>query len=61
MEHPIVMITVLLSIFAHGITAAPLANRYGDTIQASESEQPGVSEMQSASEFPLRAHPEMRS
>jgi NhaP-type Na+/H+ or K+/H+ antiporter len=57
----IVMITVLLSVFAHGITAAPLANRYGDYMQAYESEQPSAAEMQTTSENPLRAHPEAMS
>ena len=49
----IAMTTVLLSIFAHGITAYPLANRYGDHAEAMQDE-PDMPELEPISEMPLR-------
>ncbi|MFN2176760.1 MAG: cation:proton antiporter [Anaerolineales bacterium] len=48
------MITVLLSVFAHGITAAPLSNRYG--ARMSELKQVALApvENEDVSEMPLR-------
>ncbi len=49
----VAMTTVLLSIFVHGITAYPLAKRYGDHAAAMRDE-PDMPEMASVTEMPLR-------
>ena len=50
-----VMVTVLFSIFAHGITAAPAANRYGEKIADLEIEEKAKKERKDVSEMPLRS------
>lgn len=57
--YDVVMITVLLSVFAHGITAAPLAKRYGQYMDAVDAKRPGTAEMEEVSEMPLRPYPGM--
>lgn len=52
-----VMITVLFSIFAHGITAAPLAKWYGQKMADEDSLQPDAAEQAQVSEMPLRVQP----
>jgi NhaP-type Na+/H+ or K+/H+ antiporter len=52
-----VMITVLFSIFAHGITAAPLAKWYGQKMADEDSMQPDAVEQAQVSEMPLRVQP----
>jgi NhaP-type Na+/H+ or K+/H+ antiporter len=49
------MITVLLSIFAHGVTAAPLANWYGNRM--TEVVDPDARERKEVPEMPLRTEP----
>jgi NhaP-type Na+/H+ or K+/H+ antiporter len=51
----IAMSTVLLSIFAHGITAAPLANRYGVRMKKVDKTQEEMPETETVPEMPLRA------
>jgi NhaP-type Na+/H+ or K+/H+ antiporter len=53
----VVMITVLFSIFAHGITAAPLAKWYGQKMADKEKVQPGATEKGHVPEMPLRVKP----
>ena len=48
----IVMLTVLLSVFAHGVTAYPLARRYGARLAATRDQAPA--EHQPAMELPVR-------
>ena len=48
------MITVLFSIFAHGLTAAPLANLYGKRMANEEAVKPDASEKAEVPEMPLR-------
>ena len=48
------MITVLFSIVAHGITAAPVANRYGQRITDLDQQDKLEIENQEVSEMPLR-------
>jgi len=48
------MITVLLSVFAHGITAAPLSNRYGAEMSKFNKDDLAVVEHQDVPEMPLR-------
>ncbi len=50
-----VMLTVLLSIFMHGITAVPGANWYANHVKNVMSTE--SAEMREVSEMPLRAHP----
>jgi NhaP-type Na+/H+ or K+/H+ antiporter len=50
-----VMVTVLFSIFAHGITAAPAANRYGEKMADLEMEEKAITERKDVSEMPTRA------
>jgi NhaP-type Na+/H+ or K+/H+ antiporter len=52
--YSITMFTVLLSIFSHGITAAPLANRYGVRMEWMEKIQEETSETEAVTEMPLR-------
>lgn len=52
--YSIAMFTVLLSIFSHGITAAPLANRYGSIIEAVDEKQIVTPETEDVPEMPLR-------
>jgi NhaP-type Na+/H+ or K+/H+ antiporter len=49
------MITVLLSVFAHGISAAPLSNRYGSRMSDLDQDEMGLIEQQDVPEMPLRA------
>ena len=49
------MIAVLFSIFAHGISAAPLSNRYGAKMSELEKDETGLIEHQEVIEMPLRA------
>ena len=53
----VVMITVLFSIFAHGITAAPLAKWYGQKMADEEKVQPDATEKGHVPEMPLRVKP----
>ncbi len=55
MIYTVVMITVLFSIFAHGITAAPGATRYAAAITKLEPDQVTAAETKDVSEMPLRA------
>ncbi|MBE9170550.1 cation:proton antiporter [Pleurocapsales cyanobacterium LEGE 06147] len=48
------VITVLISIFAHGITAFLGANWYGDRIDQLEAKQPELPELKSVREMPVR-------
>jgi NhaP-type Na+/H+ or K+/H+ antiporter len=50
----VTMITVLLSIFSHGITAAPLANRYGARMETVDRVQAETPETETVPEMPLR-------
>jgi hypothetical protein len=52
------MFTVLLSIFSHGMTAAPFANRYGSRMEVVEKIQDETPETESVPEMPLRARGE---
>jgi NhaP-type Na+/H+ or K+/H+ antiporter len=55
----IVMLTVLISIFAHGVTAAPGANWYARRVAGvTETE---AAEMVDVPEMPVRAHPQPES
>jgi NhaP-type Na+/H+ or K+/H+ antiporter len=49
-----VMVTVLISIFAHGISAAPGANWYGKRMADEETEKPDAPEHIEVPEMPLR-------
>jgi NhaP-type Na+/H+ or K+/H+ antiporter len=53
--YAVVMVTVLFSIFAHGITAAPAAKRYGEHIKELEHEEKAITERKDVSEMPTRA------
>jgi NhaP-type Na+/H+ or K+/H+ antiporter len=53
--YSIAMFTVLLSIFSHGITAAPLANRYGVRMEVVDKIQAETPETETVPEMPLRA------
>ena len=53
--YAVVMVTVLFSIFAHGITAAPAAKRYGEHIKGLEHEEKAITERKDVSEMPTRA------
>jgi NhaP-type Na+/H+ or K+/H+ antiporter len=53
--YAVVMVTVLFSIFAHGITAAPAAKRYGEHIKGLEHEEKAITEGKDVSEMPTRA------
>jgi len=52
--YAVVMVTVLFSIFAHGITAAPAAKRYGEHIKGLEHEEKAITEGKDVSEMPTR-------
>jgi NhaP-type Na+/H+ or K+/H+ antiporter len=54
--YDVTMITVLLSVILHGVTAAPLAKRYGKRIQLLGEEQPETMEIDGATELPLRTN-----
>lgn len=45
--------TVLLSVFAHGLTAYPLAKWYADRAETMKRE-PGLAELEAVSEMPVR-------
>ncbi len=47
----VMAVTVTLSVFAHGITAGPLAERYGRRSEALDKDAPDLEE---AHEHPLR-------
>lgn len=49
----IVMVTVLISVFAHGMTAAPGARRYARRIQPMKEDE-GAAEMLEVAEMPVR-------
>ncbi|MEM7346903.1 MAG: cation:proton antiporter [Chloroflexota bacterium] len=49
----IVMVTVLISVFAHGLTAVPASNRYGDNTEAHKGD-PDMPELMVVSEMPVR-------
>ena len=53
--YSVTMITVLLSIFLHGVTAATLANRYGVRMERVDENQIDTPETEVVSEMPLRA------
>ena len=53
--YSVTMITVFLSIFLHGVTAAPLANRYGVRMERLNENQIDTPETEVVSEMPLRA------
>ena len=52
--YAVAMITVLFSIYAHGITAAPAANRYGQRMDDLDQLDKVEIENQEVSEMPLR-------
>jgi hypothetical protein len=52
--YSVAMITVLFSIYAHGITASPLSNRYGSGIEAVDKKQILTPETEEVPEMPLR-------
>jgi NhaP-type Na+/H+ or K+/H+ antiporter len=52
--YAVVMVTVLFSIFAHGITAAPAAKHYGEHIKGLEHEEKAITERKDVSEMPTR-------
>jgi NhaP-type Na+/H+ or K+/H+ antiporter len=52
--YSVAMITVLFSIYAHGITASPLSNRYGSGIEAVDKKQMLTPETEEVPEMPLR-------
>jgi NhaP-type Na+/H+ or K+/H+ antiporter len=52
--YSVAMITVLFSIYAHGITASPLSNRYGSGIEAVDEKQIVTPETEQVPEMPLR-------
>jgi NhaP-type Na+/H+ or K+/H+ antiporter len=52
--YSVAMITVLFSIYAHGITASPLSNRYGSGIEAVDEKQSVTPETEEVPEMPLR-------
>ena len=49
-----IVVTVLLSIVLHGLTAAPAANAYGRTAESMKDET-DMPEMKQVSEMPTRA------
>lgn len=49
-----VMVTVLISVFAHGITAAPTANWYGKRMADEGTVKPDAAEQAEVPEMPLR-------
>jgi len=53
--YDVAMITVLFSIFLHGLTAAPLAKRYGSRMAALDEERSETVEMDHVPKMPLRA------
>ncbi len=53
--YTVTMITVLFSILAHGVTAAPLANWYGRWGGRAEVVEPDTAEQKEVPEMPLRA------
>ncbi len=55
----VAMITVLVSVFAHGLTAAPFARLYGRYMAAVEQTSPDAVEMVQVPEMPMRASPEL--
>jgi NhaP-type Na+/H+ or K+/H+ antiporter len=55
--YAVTMITVLFSVFAHGVTAAPLANWYGKFMADRTDVAPGAAEKEEVPEIPLRVEP----
>jgi NhaP-type Na+/H+ or K+/H+ antiporter len=52
--YDVAMVTVLFSIYAHGVTAAPVAKWYGRRMAEIDEEHREVGEMNEVSEMPLR-------
>jgi NhaP-type Na+/H+ or K+/H+ antiporter len=52
--YDVAMITVLFSIYVHGVTAAPGARWYGGRMAAIEEEKPDAKEMEKVPTMPLR-------
>lgn len=50
-----VMVTILFSVFAHGLTAAPLSNRYGSRMSDIDKIESAAEEHKEVSEMPLQA------
>ena len=55
--YSVAMITVLFSIYAHGMTAAPLSKWYGNRMVETEKISPDALEIEDVPEMPLRTHP----
>lgn len=55
--YDVAMLTVFVSILAHGVSAAPLASRYGRYMASVEQDSPEAAEMAHVPEMPTRAHP----
>ena len=55
----VVMLTVLISIFAHGVTAAPLAKWYAKRVKGVVDSE--GTEMQKVPEMPVRANPQTKN
>lgn len=55
--YDVTMITVLLSVVLHGITAAPGADWYGSRMEKHAVESPGMAEHEPVKELPLRSGP----
>jgi NhaP-type Na+/H+ or K+/H+ antiporter len=55
--YTVTMITVLVSVYAHGVTAAPLASWYGKFMANETIVAPDAVEREEVSEMPLRADP----
>jgi NhaP-type Na+/H+ or K+/H+ antiporter len=53
--YSVVMVSVLFSIYAHGISAAPAADRYGRMMAELDSAKKTIPENQEVTEMPLRA------
>jgi NhaP-type Na+/H+ or K+/H+ antiporter len=56
--YDVAMVTVLISIYAHGVTAAPGAKWYGRKMAEMDEEHRQVREMDEVSEMPLRVKAE---
>ncbi|MCO6450312.1 MAG: cation:proton antiporter [Caldilineales bacterium] len=51
----VAMVTILFSIFLHGISASPAARFYGDFIAKHQTQQPDAAEHRAVSEMPVRS------
>ncbi|MFQ5972923.1 MAG: cation:proton antiporter [Alphaproteobacteria bacterium] len=56
----VVTVTVVLSVFLHGLTAWPFANWYGARAEARAARLPSCPESASVTEMPLRARPRLK-